>query len=214
MVPLTGAEERALAAVDRTAIATALTELLAVPSVGGTDAEADVQHLLGKQLTRLGLDVDLWAMDLPALTADAGFPGAEVDRSEAWGLVGTARGSEDGADDVPALVLQGHVDVVPPGDLAKWGTEPVRADVARRPGARPRRVRHEGRRRREPGRAGGGPRLRRPAAAAASRRTSSSARRTAGSGAFGTLQRGPHRRRLHHHRADQRHPDHRRGRAR
>jgi acetylornithine deacetylase len=124
VAPLTRAEERALAAVDRTAIATALTELLAVPSVGGTDAEADVQHLLAKQLTRLGLDVDLWAMDLPALTADAEFPGAEVARPEAWGLVGTAAGAEDGTDDVPALVLSGHVDVVPPGDLAKWGTEP------------------------------------------------------------------------------------------
>jgi acetylornithine deacetylase len=124
VVPLTSAEERALAAVDRAAVAAALTELLAVPSVGGTDAEADVQHLLGKQLTRLGLDVDLWAMDLPSLTADAGFPGAEVDRSEAWGLVGTAPGADDEPGSAPALVLQGHVDVVPAGDLAKWGSEP------------------------------------------------------------------------------------------
>jgi acetylornithine deacetylase len=124
VAPLTRAEERALAAVDRSAVAAALTELLAVPSVGGTDAEADVQHLLAKRLTRLGLDVDLWAMDLPALTADPAFPGAEVTRTEAWGLVGTAAGADDGADDVPALVLQGHVDVVPSGDLAKWGTEP------------------------------------------------------------------------------------------
>jgi acetylornithine deacetylase len=121
---LTPAETRALDAVDRTAIAGALTELLAVPSVGGTDAEADVQHQLAKQLARLGLDVDLWPVDLPAVTADPGFPGAEVPRAEAWGLVGTARGTEDGADDVPALVLQGHVDVVPPGDRGKWATEP------------------------------------------------------------------------------------------
>lgn len=124
MAPLTSAEERALAAVDREAVAASLTELLAVPSVGGTDAEADVQHLLAKQLHRLGLDVDLWSFDLPALTAEAGFPGAEVERAEAWGLVGTGPGCEDGPDDVPALVLSGHVDVVPPGDLGKWGTEP------------------------------------------------------------------------------------------
>lgn len=124
MAPLTSAEERALAAVDREAVAASLTELLAVPSVGATDAEADVQHLLAKQLHRLGLDVDLWSFDLSALTAQAGFPGAEVERAEAWGLVGTGPGCEDGPDDVPALVLSGHVDVVPPGDLGKWGTEP------------------------------------------------------------------------------------------
>ena len=41
-------------------------------------------------------------------------------RSEAWGLVGTAHG--DGGR--PALVLQGHVDVVPPGDLAAWRGDP------------------------------------------------------------------------------------------
>jgi acetylornithine deacetylase len=124
VAPLTRAEQRALDAVDREAVAASLTELLAVPSVGGTDAEADVQHLLAKQLQRLGLDVDLWSFDLPALTASPEFPGAEVGRSEAWGLVGTAPGTDDEPGSVPALVLQGHVDVVPAGDLAKWGSEP------------------------------------------------------------------------------------------
>ena len=124
MTTLTRAEARALDAVDRAAIAASLTELLAVPSVGGTDAEADVQHLLAKQLQRLGTDVDLWPMDLAELCAAPGFPGAEVTRSEAWGLVGTARGAAEEPGAAPALVLQGHVDVVPPGDLARWGTEP------------------------------------------------------------------------------------------
>jgi len=78
------------------ALGSTLTALLAVPSVGGTDAEADVQHVLAKQLTRLGLDVDLWAMDLPALAADPAFPGAEVTRAEAWGLVGSAAGADAG----------------------------------------------------------------------------------------------------------------------
>jgi acetylornithine deacetylase len=122
---LTDTEARALDAVDRAAITASLVELLAVPSVGGTDAECDVQHLLAKQLHRLGLDVDLWQLDLPALTADPAFPGAEAQRSEAWGLVGTQHG-EDGD---PALVLQGHVDVVPPGDLAKWRTDPFEPTV-------------------------------------------------------------------------------------
>ena len=120
MPRLTTVESRALEAVDRDTLATSLTELLAVPSVTGSDAESDVQHVLAKQLTHLGLDVDLWPLDIPALTASAGFPGTEADRSEAWGLVGTAAGEGDR----PALVLQGHVDVVPPGDLGQWRSDP------------------------------------------------------------------------------------------
>jgi acetylornithine deacetylase len=117
---LTSIESRALEAVDRDAVAASLTDLLAVPSVTGSDAESDVQHVLAKQLTALGLDVDLWPLDLPELAAAPGFPGTEAVRSEAWGLVGTSAGEGDR----PALVLQGHVDVVPPGDPAQWRSDP------------------------------------------------------------------------------------------
>lgn len=117
---LSRAEERALAAVDRAAVVASLVELLAVPSVSGSDAESDVQHLLAKQVEELALDVDLWSMDLDALVSAEDFPGTEAERSEAWGLVGT----HGGESDVPALVLQGHVDVVPSGDLAHWRSAP------------------------------------------------------------------------------------------
>ena len=120
MAHLTRAEERALAAIDREAVVSSLVDLLAVPSISGSDAECDVQHELAKDLDALGLDVDLWAMDLAELEAADGFPGTEAERTEAWGLVGTWAG--EGA--VPGFVLQGHVDVVPPGDLAHWQTAP------------------------------------------------------------------------------------------
>jgi acetylornithine deacetylase len=125
LTTLTTAEARALDAVDADAIVSDLVELLAVPSVGGADAEADIQQVLAKRLDRLGMDVDLWAMDLPALTGAPGFPGVEVERSEAWGLVGT----RPGASERPALVLQGHVDVVPAGDRAKWRSDPFEPSV-------------------------------------------------------------------------------------
>ena len=127
MADLTAAEERALAAIDRQAVVASLVDLLAVPSISGSDAECDVQHLLAKDLHALGLDVDLWAMDLQELTTADGFPGTEAPRSEAWGLVGIRAG----ASDRPALVLQGHVDVVPPGDLAHWRTAPFEPTLRR-----------------------------------------------------------------------------------
>jgi acetylornithine deacetylase len=120
VAPLSRAEERALAAIDRESVVTRLVDLLAVPSISGSDAECDVQHDLAKDLDALGLDVDLWAMDLAELEAADGFPGTEAERTEAWGLVGTWAGE----DAVPGFVLQGHVDVVPPGDLAHWRTAP------------------------------------------------------------------------------------------
>lgn len=117
---LSDAEAAALSAVDGAAVARTLLELLAVPSVTGSAAESDLQHLLAGHLRRLDLDVDLWSMDLPELRADPAFPGTEAPREEAWGLVGSTSGDDDG----PSLVLQGHVDVVPPGDRTRWAGDP------------------------------------------------------------------------------------------
>lgn len=117
---LSAQEATALAAIDEGAIARTLLELIAIPSVTGTPAESEAQHHLAGLLGRLGLDVDLWSMDLPALLAHPGFPGSEAPRDEAWGLVGV---TEDGGDG-PTLILQGHVDVVPPGDPAGWDGDP------------------------------------------------------------------------------------------
>jgi acetylornithine deacetylase len=123
---LTKAEAAGLAAIDEPAMGRLLLDLLAVPSITGTAAESELQHILAEHLLRLGLDVDLWAMDLNELAADPGFPGTEAPREEAWGLVGTTPEAVDG----PGLILQGHVDVVPPGDLAQWPADPFSPRVA------------------------------------------------------------------------------------
>ena len=120
MLDVSRTEARALEAVDHDSVAALLIELLAIPSVTGSDAESDIQHVIGKQLHAWGLDVDLWPLDLGALSDSPGFPGVEAVRQEAWGLVGTDWGSTP----EPALILQGHVDVVPPGDMAKWNSDP------------------------------------------------------------------------------------------
>jgi len=97
-----------------------LAELVTVPSVGGTDAEHEIQALLAVELAAVGLEVDHWQLPLPELLAAPDFPGVEVHRDEAWGLVGRLPGT--GSGDGPTLMFDGHVDVVPVGDPAAWST--------------------------------------------------------------------------------------------
>lgn len=120
-------EARVLAAVDESRAETVrlLAETVRVPSVTGTDAESDLQHRFARLLEEAGMDVDVWALDLDALRAAPGFPGTEAPRTEGYGVVGTTAGEGE-----PALILQGHVDVVPTGDLAKWaGSDPFSARI-------------------------------------------------------------------------------------
>jgi len=118
---LTTAEQRALDAVDEKWLVERLSRLVAVPSVGGTAAESEAQHLVGDELAALGCDVDRWSIDLAEAATAPDAPGQEVERTEAWGVVGTLPGAEDG---VPALVFCGHTDVVPAGNRALWPADP------------------------------------------------------------------------------------------
>jgi acetylornithine deacetylase len=123
---LSPAEIRLLGALDERVLIDDLVRLVQIPSVTGTDAESELVGLLADQASRAGLNVDHWRIDLDALTAHPEFPGTEAPRSEAYGLVATTPG-----EGTPALVLQGHVDVVPIGDPTNWGVvDPFGADIA------------------------------------------------------------------------------------
>ena len=116
MAHLTDAEARVLSAVDEAWAVSRLRELVAVPSVGGTPAECEVQHLVGDWLEELDCAVDRWPIDLAAAATAADAPGQEVERTEAWGVVGTL-GGDDGT---PALVFSG---VTPIGWVSVgWGS--------------------------------------------------------------------------------------------
>ncbi|MGZ5406981.1 MAG: ArgE/DapE family deacylase [Aeromicrobium sp.] len=100
--------------IDLDALERDIREIIAYPSVGGSDAEVEVQQWCADKLAEAGLDVDHWQLDLNDLRTADDYPGEEVERLEAWGVVGVSGPGE------PALILNGHVDVVPPGDLAAW----------------------------------------------------------------------------------------------
>ena len=87
-----------------------------MPSISGSDEENQIVADLSQRMSRWDMEVDHWPIPLPETFAAEGFPGCEVARTEAWGLVGRIPGTAGG----PSLMLNNHVDVVPPGNLKAW----------------------------------------------------------------------------------------------
>ena len=109
-------------ALDREGLVRDLERHLAVASVGGTDEEVAIQEVAGLDLEKAGLEVSSWAIDVASTLADPDFPGQEVDRTAALGVLGILRGTGGGR----TLLLDLHTDVVPPGDLDAWSGDPFR----------------------------------------------------------------------------------------
>jgi acetylornithine deacetylase len=121
----TDLERTVLEHLDEDALVEDLATLVRCPSVGGTEAEVEVQDIAAEVLRAEGAEVDRWEIDLAEIAEDPWFPGSEAVRDRAVGMVGTT----DGAG-VPALVLQGHLDVVPAGDPETWlGADPFSAEI-------------------------------------------------------------------------------------
>lgn len=92
----------------------------AVQTASLPDQEHAVQDLIAARLRELGLEVTMLPVRFDRLRSHAAFgddgfsPDARVD------VIGRWRGSGAGR----SLVLNGHVDVVAPGDLALWSESP------------------------------------------------------------------------------------------
>jgi acetylornithine deacetylase len=124
--PLAPAVATAVNAVQPERLVALLQQLISIPSITGSAAESEAQQHVARRLDAMGLDTDLWQIDLESVTADPEFPGLEAPRDDAWGVVGSWRG---GDPDAATLVLNGHIDVVPPGDFASWSTSPWSGEV-------------------------------------------------------------------------------------
>lgn len=103
---------------DLTRITEDLSEMVAIPSVTGS--ERRIQDLMSDLMAELTFDVDVIETDPAELAQDPDFPGIEVPRSDLVVVAGTYRTGRPG----PRRMLLGHVDVVPPGDETTWTSPP------------------------------------------------------------------------------------------
>jgi acetylornithine deacetylase len=108
--------------VDAGRIEADLMTLVRIPSVTGS--EEAIQDETERLFREIGLVTSRIETDPVALATDPDFPGAEMPRSSLPVVVGWI-----GRPGGRRLLLVGHVDVVPPGDLATWTSDPWAADV-------------------------------------------------------------------------------------
>ena len=124
--PLTGFEASVLEQLDEDALVESLADLVRIPSVGGTDAEVEVQeHFAGllREPRRRGGPLGHRPRRDRQGPVVPGRRGGALGRPV--GVVGTTEG-----EDTPGLVLQGHLDVVPAGDPQTWlGSDPFSAEI-------------------------------------------------------------------------------------
>lgn len=110
-------------------IVATLSDLIRFPSVVKSNpkeagpGERDCQLYLQERLKKLGFTTDLWDPDGPALYAKyEGRPGANKGRTFEGrpNLGGTLAGNGGGR----SIMLTGHIDIVPPGAIEHWATDP------------------------------------------------------------------------------------------
>lgn len=94
-------------------------KLVSFPSVRGEEGEC--QAYVASQLRERGYEVDQFTLDVNAIKDKPGFAPVTVSYEQAENVVGLLP-SRSGAK--RSVVLNGHVDVVPPGPLEMWSRPP------------------------------------------------------------------------------------------
>lgn len=115
-------EARVLEAIDSGAIVSFLQDFLAIRSLDGQEDEA--QEFVAAAMRRFGLEVDRWEFRAEDLRSHPRFS-MEVERASGLGVVGGFGEFRGGRN----LILNGHVDVVPPGDTSQWSVPPWEGTV-------------------------------------------------------------------------------------
>lgn len=123
--PALGAREAAaIAAIDEESLVRDLRTLIGVPSITG--GEEAVQDVVAGLMAEVGLAVRRSETDPATIARDPDFPGYEMPRERIPVVAGDVGDAGSGR----RLMILGHVDVVPTGDLGQWEGPPFEARVA------------------------------------------------------------------------------------
>ncbi len=114
-------EQAVLDQLDFDGLLHALDRLVQIPSLDGTAEEVKVQAETAVLMQSLGLEVETWEIDFAELQTHPAYT-AEVERTAGLGVLGSY-----GRGEGPTLILNGHTDVVPAGELERWHFPPWRA---------------------------------------------------------------------------------------
>ncbi len=98
-----------------------IKELISIKSLTGDEKKA--QDNVASKLESIGMQVDTWRLDLDNLGEHPDFS-MEVDRKEGYGVVGVTGGNTG-----KSLILNGHIDVVPVGEVSNWDYPPWQGTV-------------------------------------------------------------------------------------
>jgi acetylornithine deacetylase len=92
-----------------------LQQLIRFPSITGSEKE--IQEFLSNYLTKEGFEIDRWCPTRNDLSTHSSFSDDGLPLGDRPVLVAKWSGrNKDGS----SLILNGHVDVVPPGDKSRW----------------------------------------------------------------------------------------------
>ena len=120
----------AVPAIDQAWLLETLAGLVAIPSWRGDERAA--QEYVAAVMDGLGMDLDVWEIDEAELSRHPDYA-TELERERPLGVVGRmdwdGGAGEGPSGSGPTLVLNGHVDVVPPGDVSRWTAPPFCMDV-------------------------------------------------------------------------------------
>ncbi|MXW66033.1 MAG: ArgE/DapE family deacylase [Gemmatimonadales bacterium] len=109
-------ERRAAEAVDADRLFALLADLIAIESVANRETPA--QERVAAEMRAIGLETDVWEIDFERLRRHPAYT-ADVERHEGLGVVGSM-----GRGEGRTLILNGHVDVVPAGEVERWTHPP------------------------------------------------------------------------------------------
>ncbi|WP_088043688.1 peptidase [Bacillus sp. EAC] len=100
-----------------------LQKLVQERSVSGNEATA--QGIVTHYVNKLGLELDVWEPSFEELNESSFFISQRTSFKDSPNIVATLKGSGNGK----SIILNGHIDVVPEGELHQWKYQPYSGEI-------------------------------------------------------------------------------------